>query len=107
LLDFITAFFGGISFIYTRFENTHEAIIDRETWDTAQRLRVRKHKRLSGGTNTHRLSGLVFCADCGSKMRYTSPEAKRIRGGKVYDSDSAFQCGGVSNDRRNRKGRFY
>ena len=85
------------------FPDTHEAIIDQETWDTAQRLRVRKPKRLSGGTSTHRLSGLVFCADCGSKMRYTSPEAKSIRGEKVYDSDSAFQCGGFSNDRRNRK----
>ena len=85
------------------FPDTHEAIIDQETWDTAQRLRVRKPKRLSSGTNTHRLSGLVFCADCGSKMRYTSPEAKSIRGGKVYDSDSAFQCGGFSSDRRNKK----
>ena len=85
------------------FPDTHEAIIDQETWDTAQQLRIRKPKRLSGGTSTHRLSGLVFCADCGSKMRYTSPEAKSIRGGKVYDSDSAFQCGGFSNDRRNRK----
>lgn len=85
------------------FPDTHEAIIDQETWDTAQRLRVRKPKRLSSGTSTHRLSGLVFCADCGSKMRYTSPEAKSIRGEKVYDSDSAFQCGGFSNDRRNRK----
>ena len=85
------------------FPDTHEAIIDQETWDTAQRLRIRKPKRLSGGTNTHRLSGLVFCADCGSKMRYTSPEAKSIRGEKVFDSDSAFQCGGFSNDRRNRK----
>lgn len=85
------------------FPDTHEAIIDQETWDTAQRLRIRKPKRLSGGTSTHRLSGLVFCADCGSKMRYTSPEAKSIRGEKVYDSDSAFQCGGFSNDRRNRK----
>ena len=34
------------------FPDTHEAIIDQETWDTAQRLRVRKPKRLSGGTNT-------------------------------------------------------
>ena len=85
------------------FPDTHEAIIDQETWDTAQRLRVRKPKRLSSGTNTHRLSGLVFCADCGSKMRYTSPEAKSVRGGKVYDSDSAFQCGGFSSGRRNKK----
>lgn len=85
------------------FPDTHEAIIDQETWDTAQRLRVRKPKRLSSGTNTHRLSGLVFCADCGSKMRYISPESKLNSRGTAFDSDSAFQCGGFGNSRRNRK----
>ena len=39
MLDFITAFFGGISFIYTRFENTHAPIIDLETFDNVQRIR--------------------------------------------------------------------
>ncbi len=82
------------------FPNTHEAIIDQETWDTAQRLRVRRPKRLPSGASTHRLSGLVFCADCGMKMSYISPEGKAREGGKVYDSDSAFQCSRFRDRRR-------
>ena len=50
------------------FPNTHEAIIDEETWHTVQRVRKRKKKTLANGTYSHRLSGMVFCADCGSKL---------------------------------------
>lgn len=74
------------------FRDTHEAIIDQETWDKAQRLRKRCPKRLPDGTYTHRLSGMVFCADCGSRMSFSSPEAKRRDSGVVYDSDSSWQC---------------
>ena len=74
------------------FKNTHEAIIDQETWDKAQRLRKRCPKRLPDGTYTHRLSGMVFCADCGSRMSFSSPEAKHRDSGVVYDSDSSWQC---------------
>ena len=74
------------------FRDTHEAIIDQETWDKAQRLRKRCPKRLPAGTYTHRLSGIVFCADCGSRMSFSSPEAKHRDSGVVYDSDSSWQC---------------
>ena len=74
------------------FRDTHEAIIDQETWDKAQRLRKRCPKRLPDGTYTHRLSGIVFCADCGSRMSFSSPEAKHRDSGVVYDSDSSWQC---------------
>ena len=49
------------------FENTHEAIVDAETWELAQKLRKtpRRHDTL-GEANP--LTGLVFCADCGAKM---------------------------------------
>ena len=72
------------------FPNTHEAIIDQETWDMAQRRRNRKPKKLPNGTFTHRLSGFVYCADCGARMSYSSPEAKA--NGRQYDSNSSFQC---------------
>ena len=50
------------------FENTHEAIIDEETWQTAQRLR-KTVRRVNKETQApSRLTGLLYCADCGGKM---------------------------------------
>ena len=59
------------------FENTHEAIVDAETWELAQKLRKtpRRHDTL-GEANP--LTGLVFCADCGAKMY--EPSLKRRHG---------------------------
>ena len=74
------------------FKNTHEAIIDQETWDKAQRLRKRNPKKLPNGTYSHRLAGMVFCADCGSRMSFSSPESKHRDSDVVYDSDSSWQC---------------
>ena len=48
------------------FENTHAAIIDPETWETAQRCRRTVRRTDHGAANP--LTGLVFCADCGAKM---------------------------------------
>ena len=73
------------------FPDTHEAIIDQDTWDIARKIRSKKKPRVANGTYSHRLSGLVYCADCGARMGYISPETKHS--GKRYDSDSAFQCG--------------
>ena len=77
------------------FPDTHEAIIDQDTWNMARKLRVQKKPRAANGTYSHRLSGLVYCADCGSRMGFVSPDAKH--NGKHYDSDSAFQCGNYRN----------
>ena len=73
------------------FPDTHEAIIDQDTWDIARKVRMKKKPRVANGTYSHRLSGLVYCADCGARMGFISPETKH--GDKHYDSDSAFQCG--------------
>lgn len=77
------------------FPDTHEAIIDQDTWDIAQKLRVRAKPRAANGTYSHRLSGMIYCADCGSRMGFISPDAKQSE--KHYDSDSAFQCGNYQN----------
>jgi len=54
---------------WTIFENTHEPIIDRETYETAQRIRNNnKRRRPNGWGYIHPLSGLLFCADCGGKL---------------------------------------
>jgi len=73
------------------FPNTHEAIVDQVTWDLANKLRKRSPRKLpSSGKVTHRLSGLIFCADCGARMVYASPES--AHSDKDYDSYSNFQC---------------
>ena len=77
------------------FPDTHEAIIEQDTWDIAQKERSKKKPRVATGTYTHRLSGLVYCADCGARMSYSSPEGKHT--GKNYDSDSSFQCSNYRN----------
>ena len=48
-------------------ENTHEAIIDPDTWHLAQQTRKTVHRTDKTGV-PNPLTGLVFCADCGAKM---------------------------------------
>ena len=66
------------------FENTHEAIVDKETWELAQQLRKtpRRHDTL-GEANP--LTGLLFCADCGAKM--TNHRSKGGTKNNPYPSD--------------------
>lgn len=54
-------------------KDTHEAIIDQETFDRVQELveqRCREYKSIRGkyGTTENILKGLLVCADCGEKM---------------------------------------
>ena len=54
---------------WTIFENTHDAIIDRETYENCQRIRANnKRRRPNGWGYVHPLSGLLFCKDCGGKL---------------------------------------
>ena len=48
-------------------EGSHEAIIDRETWDIVQRVRQNR-RRPTKMKELNKYSGLVVCADCGSTM---------------------------------------
>ena len=73
--------------------NAHEAIVDEDTWNTANRIiDGKKYKRLADGNYTHKLSGIIYCADCGHRLSYVSPSAQHRKDGKTYDSDSAFRC---------------
>ena len=49
------------------FENTQEAIIDRQTYDTVQKIRQCKRRPTPMG-EMNALSGMLYCADCGKKM---------------------------------------
>ena len=49
------------------FENTHEPIISQQDFDLVQELRKNKRKIQKCG-EVNSFSGMVYCADCGSKM---------------------------------------
>lgn len=51
------------------FENTHEAIIDQETYDIVQKIRQGKRRPTKMG-EMPMFSGLLYCADCGSKLSF-------------------------------------
>ena len=53
---------------WTIFENTHEVIIDQETFDNVQRIRGNARRYPDGFGEAHPLTGLMYCADCGGKM---------------------------------------
>lgn len=50
-----------------RFENTHEALVDKETWAIVQKLREIKI-RPTPMDNPNIFSGLLYCQDCGDKL---------------------------------------
>ena len=66
------------------FENTHEAIVDPETWQLAQQVK-RTVRRTDTTGVANPLTGLVFCADCGAKMY--NHRGKRKKDGREYGTD--------------------
>ena len=67
-----------------RFENTHEAIIDKVTWDIARKVREGKRRRTNMG-DVDKYSGLLYCADCGSKLYF-------VRGTTIKREAYNFIC---------------
>ena len=53
------------------FPNTHERIIDDAVFEKVQEIRQQRHRMIRTGRSSI-FSGLVYCADCGSKMLYGS-----------------------------------
>lgn len=68
-----------------RFENTHEPIIDLDTWETVQRVREGKRRPTRMG-EMDKFSGLVFCADCKSRHYH-------IRGTTITERQTNYICG--------------
>ncbi len=64
---------------WTIFENTHEAIIDQETFDLVQKIRGNARRYPDGFGEAAPLTGLLYCADCGGKMYvHRTNNGKRI-----------------------------
>lgn len=64
---------------WTIIEDTHEAIVDQDTYDNVQRMRANIRRYPDGWGEAHPLGGLLFCADCGGKMYvHRTNNGKRI-----------------------------
>lgn len=66
------------------FQDTHPAIIDRETWERVQKLRKNKRRRTKTGKQSM-FSRLVYCADCGAKLHYCTTAS-------FEDRQNHFRC---------------
>lgn len=75
------------------FPNTHEALIDEETFDLAQK-RIATKTRPTKVDEIDIFSGLLFCGDCGYKMYL-------MRGAKTPERKHAYTCGNYRNRARN------
>ena len=65
-------------------ENTHEAIIDRETWDIVQKI-VAVKKRPAKSGERQMFAGLVRCPDCGRALTFSN-------GGNNNNFAGSFAC---------------
>ena len=72
------------------FYNTHEAIVDEETWNLAQKLRRTVRRGYYPDRIPNPLSGLLYCTDCGHKLSHSMPKPDKE---KVFDSDDHYICG--------------
>lgn len=68
--------------------NSHEPIISQELWDKVQERKksVAQGRKTKVGY-THPLSGFLFCADCGNKMKLCTSVSRK--GTRLYH----FDCG--------------
>lgn len=72
---------------WIRVENTHEPIIDRQTWDKVQKLLIKQHRDIDLETNKNIFAGFIKCGDCGRAMMKNF--WRRADGSKSY----SFYCG--------------
>ena len=71
--------------------NAQEAIVDENTWNRVQELRKNKRRPTATG-KTSLFSGLVFCADCGSKLHFCA--AKSLKANQDF-----FRCANYKSGR--------
>lgn len=73
--------------------DTQPAIIDMDTWNRAQELREGRRRNTATGRKSL-FSGLVFCADCGSKLHFCA--AKSLKRNQEF-----FRCANYKSGREN------
>ena len=73
------------------FYNTHEPIISQELWDSVQKRKKRVKRAVARGTHTNRLSGYLYCADCGRRLTLQTHYSKKDR-----SLEYSYRCGGYA-----------
>ena len=77
---------------WVRAEGTHEAVIDRETWEQAQKISEKRYQPKAQKDKAASIfSGLLVCSDCGFKMRIHNKNRTRTDGSKYRLTN--FMCG--------------
>jgi hypothetical protein len=80
------------------FYDTHERIIEDDVFEKVQEIRQQRHRRTRSGRSSN-FSGLVYCADCGSKMFYGSSN------NHSFDQDY-FDCSAHRKNKEKCSGHF-
>ena len=73
-------------------ENTHEAIIDRDTFDKVQRLLLRDTRTAPQKKQIYLFSGFLRCADCGKAMTRSKVGGTVYYYCRTYKNQSKSAC---------------
>ena len=83
---------GVVVYKGVEYPRAHEPLISDETFEQIQTVLASKVNGENTQKHHHFLKGTLYCADCGSRMSFSSPESKHRDFDVVYDSDSSWQC---------------
>ncbi len=78
------------------FYNTHEPIISQELWDSVQKRKKRANRAAARGTHSNRLSGYLYCADCGRRMTLQTHYSKKTVLFSILTVAAGMQAGLIS-----------
>lgn len=73
-------------------ENTHEAIIDKETFEKAQSLNNRDTRTAPANREVYLFSGFIRCADCGKAMTRRTAKGHVYYACRTYVSKDKSKC---------------
>lgn len=75
-------YIGEITFQGKQYKGIHQRLIDDEVFYKAQD--ILKARSVTKQASSYLLSSLVFCGNCGAKMRYMKWDRARINGGNSF-----------------------
>lgn len=71
--------------------DTQEAIVSKEQWDRVQELRKQRHRSIRRAERQGMFAGLLFCADCGSRLHFCT--SKSFEGKQDHYVCSSYKSG--------------